>query len=1041
MGRLRQIRSLAMGSHRIDTMKNRRIVGISAIFVCILASVCLNRHYKPRNLGGRGSIGLPEVTDRSAEEAINLPFRKKKDLVQKLIGPGPGNEGRRMLLMDIFGGVGENDPHYVWLKEQWKKNTPNMTVVLFGNVIGYLPQQPYYTRFYYPEWEYGHYDDLNFRSMRFVRKIKLQKDKFLFRLRYILHDLCLKPARKQFRKLRKLGREQAGIWAEVGTDAVRFVGDQLIKRQDILLQGAAAAGALTAVGLAMKRTVLDPKWRLQYQFVSPGDDIELEPGTMVYAPFVQEDPAQNAKLLMQQQQQRQDPRRPPMGRGRGPPDQEGQEGQEGQEAPKAPPPEPQWLLCEVQRKGTPGETVSLMAYANRMELEVPYEDLKLARSADQFLLTAMQGNPSAMMASLEETGASINTRDMNGNTALLTMCESGNKPAITALLEAGANPNMANFKGVTPLILAVTRGQMDLINTLLDYGARINKALPDGKTALYQAVASGRLEVVELLIDRGARINQLNNKQVSPLFVACQNGDLATVRLLLSRGAGWNINVAPDLGGGNRATPLFMATQKGHLPVIQALVEAGADLDKGTLGGKTKATPLMVAAQNGQGPIISYLLDMGADPDKRLPDGSVALTLAVQFGHVAIAQMLINAGCNIDSEDYKGNTALHIAVQTKQQRMVQLLLDAGADANIFTLQKRHSPLLLALHIAIESQGPLDIAKMLIPASAKCMHYADENGENALCVAVQALKGRNETDLIIDMLKTGTDPFLLTRKTGGKKKPRPKNNCILASAKAKRPDLTFVIKMFDIKNPDKIYELLEQRRSWYRNKKKVMDEYRKPLVKGFAPERTGYGDWNFNKAPLTFRLNPIIDDIKKEKGLDHSSKDTIDDDLYENVEVNLPLEQDVRQFRREFVKPAMKRYQPDLIPKPDTPMEDLPREWQSEILEKYKGVPKALNWTVKDYHDWLDAMRPTRQLTQLEAKILEKEPNFPIDPKYAYYQSNEITRRMKFGTKVQEFMKKNPQNFPPPREKGQAGSGTKGGDREGKPAGGTRRKRR
>eukprot|EP00954_Amorphochlora_amoebiformis_P004424 344259-Amorphochlora_amoeboformis.AAC.2 len=67
---------------------------------------CLNRHYKPRNLGGRGSIGLPEVTDRSAEEAINLPFRKKKVLLTEgtLELEGEGSESLDNLCPNDFEG-------------------------------------------------------------------------------------------------------------------------------------------------------------------------------------------------------------------------------------------------------------------------------------------------------------------------------------------------------------------------------------------------------------------------------------------------------------------------------------------------------------------------------------------------------------------------------------------------------------------------------------------------------------------------------------------------------------------------------------------------------------------------------------------------------------------------------------------------------------------------------------------------------------------------------------------------------------------------
>jgi ankyrin repeat protein len=114
----------------------------------------------------------------------------------------------------------------------------------------------------------------------------------------------------------------------------------------------------------------------------------------------------------------------------------------------------------------------------------------------------------AFIAALVAAGASLEPRDSNQMTPLMSACLRGGDPAEAgslALLEAGADPNALRADdGLTPLAAAAGAGA--------------------GSTALLQA-----------LVDRGASVH--GSAGAPPLLDAVQYNQRASVRFLLERGA------------------------------------------------------------------------------------------------------------------------------------------------------------------------------------------------------------------------------------------------------------------------------------------------------------------------------------------------------------------------------------------------------------------------------------------------------------------------------------------------------------------------
>jgi uncharacterized protein len=81
------------------------------------------------------------------------------------------------------------------------------------------------------------------------------------------------------------------------------------------------------------------------------------------------------------------------------------------------------------------------------------------------------GEASAMLKRLLDTGARINARGPSGATALRLAVAIDQHDMVQALLDAGADPTLANEKADTPLMLAERKQQVETAALLRSYGA------------------------------------------------------------------------------------------------------------------------------------------------------------------------------------------------------------------------------------------------------------------------------------------------------------------------------------------------------------------------------------------------------------------------------------------------------------------------------------------------------------------------------------------------------------------------------------------
>ena len=147
-------------------------------------------------------------------------------------------------------------------------------------------------------------------------------------------------------------------------------------------------------------------------------------------------------------------------------------------------------------------------------------------------------------------------------------------PRLTRLLRSGASANSVDSEGSTALYRAAVHGWEEGVRLLLRSGADPNQeSLAEGEgTPLGAAAAWGYESVARDLLRHGADPNQREDRGYSPLQWACQGGHLAMARVLLAAGAD------PNLARSAGWPPLHMAAHRGALAVAQLLLDHDADV-------------------------------------------------------------------------------------------------------------------------------------------------------------------------------------------------------------------------------------------------------------------------------------------------------------------------------------------------------------------------------------------------------------------------------------------------------------------------------
>ena len=244
---------------------------------------------------------------------------------------------------------------------------------------------------------------------------------------------------------------------------------------------------------------------------------------------------------------------------------------------------------------------------------------------EDLLQGAMEGNTALVKRSIEQR-AELETKNEEGETALILAAWYGSPEIVILLLENGANVNAQDKLGFTAIAKASSLGvgrHYEIVELLIQASANVNLKTKDGRSPFILAIINGHRELSNVLKRAGAKDE--------PYFTAARLGNLNRVQYVMFFKP--NINANDDLG----MNSLMYSARNGNREILNLLLKSGAKVDAKDKSGKTA---LMFAARRGHKEIVSLLLDYDADIDIEDNSKYTAITWAEKFSQKEIADFL-----------------------------------------------------------------------------------------------------------------------------------------------------------------------------------------------------------------------------------------------------------------------------------------------------------------------------------------------------------------------------------------------------------------
>lgn len=235
------------------------------------------------------------------------------------------------------------------------------------------------------------------------------------------------------------------------------------------------------------------------------------------------------------------------------------------------------------------------------------------------LIAACVKNKLSLVQMLCDAGASLQSVDLQGGTALHCAAFFDVADSARYLLQRGAYADPRDVKDFTPLQLAALNGSARAASVLADF-ADVRAYDPTGRTPLLIAMHMKQELTALALIEKNAAVEVPDAKGKTPMHIAAKKGMLIALQALLQ--------VAPcDVLDGHKRTPLVSALLCKQVGAARLLIEAGVRLDIPNHKGNT---PLHIAAAHNMVDIVNLLLARGAAIHARNASGKYPYQLATE---------------------------------------------------------------------------------------------------------------------------------------------------------------------------------------------------------------------------------------------------------------------------------------------------------------------------------------------------------------------------------------------------------------------------
>ncbi|MBW5400610.1 ankyrin repeat domain-containing protein, partial [Brachyspira pilosicoli] len=277
----------------------------------------------------------------------------------------------------------------------------------------------------------------------------------------------------------------------------------------------------------------------------------------------------------------------------------------------------------------------------------------------------------------------INSRDIDGWTALYHAANSQSIESYRLLIKLGANSQITDNNGMYP-----STRLRELV--MMKYNE-----LSDIDRELFEAIRDNDIKKLKKSIENGANINAEDGYGLSALHFAIRNKNIKAVDVLLDCD---NINLEATLPNGyytaldnfsreavyiGGATPLLYAIFKsnGDSRIVNRLIKKNANINTYDEEGWNS---FLYAAAFGNVRIMNSLVDKNENLiNSKTKKNVTALHMAVVYDNIKVISYLVKRlHVDINAKDNDGWTALYYAAANNKAEAYNLLIELGADREI-----------------------------------------------------------------------------------------------------------------------------------------------------------------------------------------------------------------------------------------------------------------------------------------------------------------------------------------------------------------------
>lgn len=336
----------------------------------------------------------------------------------------------------------------------------------------------------------------------------------------------------------------------------------------------------------------------------------------------------------------------------------------------------------------------------------------------------------------------IDTKNEDGNTALMIAVQKNYIQMVQELLRLHANMTIINKRGQTALTLAIDAGNAPMVTTLLDNGiirGDIDRKDKEGNTALMHAIKTNNMNIIKAVLKELPNIS-LSNKNETATSIANKISDDNLKKLIF--------NLLEET---KKQYDLYVKISESN-PDISSLKALLNTIPKVMNTQNIDRNALYIALDTKKNlEIIKLLIAHGANVNQVFKNGKTPLILAIESKDIDAVGELLAAGANPSIKNSEGKTGLDIA-QEEEARQKDQTIKKTYEQIVKIIQTTKLPPAIELFQAIE-KGNIEKVKELVAAGVDILKKQVYNGElrSPLEFAVK-IKHQEINRFLVDKLK-------------------------------------------------------------------------------------------------------------------------------------------------------------------------------------------------------------------------------------------------------------------------------------------------